>query len=155
VPGLDFLPSGGVPGFTLSLIHGTRLKEIIGVLRGRYDKVLFDSPPIIGVSDTSVLISVVDGSVLLIQHRRNPQSMILRAQQIVEERKTPLIGVVLNQVPLNAGGDYGYYTSNYAYYSDGARSRSRRSGDSRSDLPAAGGAAPEKDRLVLRERDKT
>jgi hypothetical protein len=73
----------------------------------------------------------------------------------VEERKTPLIGVVLNQVPLNAGGDYGCYTSNYAYYSDGARSRSRRSGDSRSDLPAAGGAAPEKDRLVLRERDKT
>jgi succinoglycan biosynthesis transport protein ExoP len=153
-PGLDFIPSGGTPGFTLSLIHGNRLREIIATLKGRYDKVLFDSPPIIGVSDTSVLISVVDGAVLLIQHRRNPQSMVLRAQQIVEERKTPLIGVVLNQVPANAGGDYGYYTSNYAYYSDGTRSRSRRSSESRP--PAAPvAAAPEKDRLILRERDKS
>ena len=153
-PGLDFIPSGGTAGFTLSLIYGNRLREVIATLKGRYDKVLFDSPPIIGVSDTSVLISVVDGAVLLIQHRRNPQSMVLRAQQIVEERKTPLIGVVLNQVPANAGGDYGYYTSNYAYYSDGSRSRSRRGGEARTPGSASAGA-PEKDRLVLRERDKS
>ncbi|MBM3853848.1 MAG: hypothetical protein FJ399_11940, partial [Verrucomicrobia bacterium] len=89
VPGLDFVPSGGAPGFTLSLIYGNRLRDLIALLKRRYDRIVFDSPPIIGVSDTSVLVSVVDGAVLLIQHRRNPQSMVLRAQQIVEERKTP------------------------------------------------------------------
>jgi capsular exopolysaccharide synthesis family protein len=117
-PGLDFVPSGGGSGFALSLVYGTRLRELIATLKGRYDKVVFDCPPIIGVSDASVLVSAVDAAVLLIQHRRNPQSMVLRAQQIVESLKTPLIGVVLNQVPLNAGGDYGYYTNNYAYYND-------------------------------------
>lgn len=149
-PGLDFVPSGEVHGFTLGLIHGHRLRDLITTLRERYDRILFDSPPIIGVSDASVLVSAVDGAVLLIQHRRNPQSMVLRAQQIVESRKTPLLGVVLNQVPLNAGGDYGYYTDNYAYYSDATGSRSRRSRakDQKSD-----GAAGEKDRLVLRERE--
>ncbi|MBI5688466.1 MAG: polysaccharide biosynthesis tyrosine autokinase [Verrucomicrobia bacterium] len=149
VPGLDFIPSGSVSGFTLSLIYGNRLRDAIATLKTRYDKVVFDSPPIIGVSDTSVLISVVDGAVLLIQHRRNPQSMVLRAQQIVEERKTPLIGVVLNQVPPNAGGDYGYYTSNYAYYSDGTRSRSRRA--AAGGRPPSSGGGPDKDRLVLHE----
>jgi hypothetical protein len=81
---------------------------------------------------------VVDGAVLLIQHRRNPQSMVLRAQQIVDAIKTPLLGVVLNQVPnggdygyywaLNcrrnhsrAGDDYGYYTSNYRPFHRTAR----------------------------------
>jgi polysaccharide biosynthesis transport protein len=151
-PGLDFIPSGGAAGFTLSLIYGNRLRETIAALKQRYDKIVFDSPPIIGVSDASVLVSAVDGAVLLIQHRRNPQSMVLRAQQIVESLKTPLIGVVLNQVPANAGSDYGYYTNNYAYYSDATGAKSRR----RSDAVARGSKplSDDKDRLVLREPDK-
>ncbi len=143
-PGLDFIPCGSQAGFTLGLVHANRLRDLIATLRTRYDKIVFDSPPIIGVSDTSVLSSAVDGAVLLIQHRRNPQSMVLRAQQIVESLKTPLIGVVLNQVPLHSGEDYGYYTNNYAYYSDGSGDRARRHR-----TPTAVAAA--KDKLVLRE----
>ncbi len=140
-PGLDFIPSGGVPGFALSLIYGNRLKEMIATLKGRYDKIIFDSPPIIGVSDASVIVNSVDAAILLIQHRRNPQSMVIRAQQIVESLHTPLIGVVLNQVPANAGGDYGYYTNNYAYYSEQKPTKSRSGKSSGSG----------KDRLVLGE----
>ena len=152
-PGLDFIPSGSAGGFTLSLIYGNRIREIIAALKGRYDKIVFDSPPIIGVSDASVLASAVDGAVLLIQHRRNPQSMVLRAQQIFESLKTSLIGVVLNQVPLSAGGDYGYYTNNYAYYSEPASARGRDSEKRRAE-GAAASPTPEKDRLVLREPGK-
>ena len=151
-PGLDFIPSGGAGGFTLSLIYGNRLREIIAELKGRYDRIVFDSPPIIGVSDASVLVSAVDGAVLLIQHRRNPQSMVLRAQQIVESLKTTLLGVVLNQVPLNAGGDYGYYTSNYTYYSEPAP-KSRR-GPAEMPVPAATAVDRVRDRLILREPGK-
>jgi capsular exopolysaccharide synthesis family protein len=151
-PGLDFIPSGGPAGFTLSLIYGNRLREIVTSLKGRYDKIVFDSPPIIGVSDTSVLVSSVDAAVLLIQHRRNPQSMVVRAQQMVEGLKTPLIGVVLNQVPANAGGDYGYYTSNYAYYSDASGGKSPRRSRERG---ASSGSPPAtKDRLILREPEQ-
>lgn len=143
-PGLDFIPAGSHPGFTLGLLHTESLRELIASLRSRYDKIVFDSPPIIGVSDTGVLATVVDGAVLLIQHRRNPQSMVLRAQQIVETFKTPLLGVVLNQVPLHSGEDYGYYTNNYSYYSDSSRGKSRRA--ERSAAAASAG-----DRLELDE----
>ncbi len=144
-PNLDFISSGGAPGFTLGLLHLNRLKDLIATLRGRYDKIVFDSPPIIGVSDASVLASAVDGAVLLIQHRRNPQSMVIRAQQIVEGLKTPLLGVVLNQVPLNSGEDYGYYTNNYSYYSEGGGKR-RRSASAK----GAGKSADSGDRLELK-----
>lgn len=146
-PNLDFIPSGGVPNFTLGLLHLNRLRELIATLRGRYDRIMFDSPPIIGVSDASVLASAVDGAVLLIQHRRNPQSMVLRAQQIFTALNTPLLGVVLTQVPLNAGGDYGYYTHNYSYYSDGSGKRS----GARKPASAKTRPAAEPDHLVLRE----
>ena len=145
-PGLDFIPSGSQAGFTLSLLHLNRLRDIIATLKGRYDKIVFDSPPIIGVSDASVLASAVDGAVLLIQHRRNPQSMVIRAQQIVEGLKTPLIGVVLNQVPPHAGEDYGYYTQNYAYYSD-------HSGEKKSRRSRTPFVPPAGDTLVLHESD--
>lgn len=151
-PNLDFIPSGGVPGFTLGLLHLARLRELVATLKGRYDKVVFDSPPIIGVSDASVLASVVDGAVLLIQHRRNPQSMVLRAQQTVEALKTPLIGVVLTQVPADAGGEYGYYTHSYAYYSEGVGERRRRTSERKK---TAGAERPgQRDHLVLREPGK-
>ncbi len=153
-PGLDFIPSGGASGFTLSLIYGNRLREVIKSLKGRYDKIVFDSPPIIGVSDASVLVSAVDGAVLLIQHRRNPQSMVLRAQQIVDGLKVPLIGVVLNQVPGNAGGDYGYYTSNYDYYAEDSGTKSRRRSARDASDAKSKSADDDKDRLILKEPDR-
>ncbi|GAB1488568.1 hypothetical protein MASR2M8_10130 [Opitutaceae bacterium] len=117
-PGLDFLPCGAASGLTLGLLHAAPLKAMLASLRDRYDRVLIDSPPIIGVSDAAVLASSVDGLILLIQHRRNPQSMVMRAQQVITSLGTPLIGAVLTQVPPKSGEDYGYYTNNYAYYRD-------------------------------------
>ena len=119
---LDFIPSGAAANnVTLSLLYANKLRELVGEFKQRYDKVLFDSPPVIGVSDASVLASISDGVVLLIQHRRNPESMVLRARQIIDGLKVPIIGVVLNQVPTGTGEDYGYYTNNYSYYThDGA-----------------------------------
>ncbi len=134
-PGLDFLASGSGANFVLSLLYANKLREFITQAKGRYDKIVFDSPPIIGVSDASVLASVVNGVVLLIQHRRNPQSMVLRARQIIDGLKTPILGVVLNQVPPGAGDDYAYYTQNYAYYGEHGERKERRS---RPSAPASG-----------------
>jgi capsular exopolysaccharide synthesis family protein len=115
---LDFLPAGAAANnVTLGLLYANKLRALVADCRTRYDKILFDSPPIIGVSDASVLASIADGVVLLIQHRRNPESMVQRARQIIEGLKVPIIGVVLNQVPTGTGEDYGYYTNNYSYYS--------------------------------------
>ncbi len=141
---IDFIPAGA-PGnnVTLGLLYANKLRELVALCRTRYDKVLFDSPPIIGVSDASVLGSLADGIVLLIQHRRNPESMVQRAKQIIDQQvKVPIIGVVLNQVPTGTGEDYGYYTNNYSYYSH--------------EKPAAAGKAAERgaERLDLDEKPR-
>jgi len=125
-PGLDLLTSGGMPGFTLSLLYANRLRELLVTLRGRYDRILLDSPPIIGVSDASLLAGAADGAILLIQHRRNPASMVLRAQQTIVGLKTPILGAVLTQVPKGSSEDYGYYTQAYSYYSKDHEGRSER-----------------------------
>ncbi|MDR1010146.1 MAG: polysaccharide biosynthesis tyrosine autokinase [Opitutaceae bacterium] len=115
-PGLDFIPGGGNSGFTLSLFYADRLKEILASLRAQYDRIVFDAPPIIGVSDAAVITSLMDSALLLIQYRRNPLSMVLRAQQTITALDREILGVVLNRVPKNAGSDYAYYGKNYAHY---------------------------------------
>ena len=94
------------------------MRALLSRWKERYDRILIDSPPIIGVSDAAVLAGCLDAAVLLIQHRRNPRSMILRARQVLEGIKAPLAGAVLNRVPPRSGEDYDYYTANYAYYGD-------------------------------------
>jgi polysaccharide biosynthesis transport protein len=128
-PGLDLLTSGGMPGFTLSLLYANRLRDLLASLRGKYDRILLDSPPIIGVSDSSLLAKVADGAILLIQHRRNPASMVVRAQQTIVGLGTTVLGAVLTQVPRGSGEDYGYYTQAYTYYSgDSEKPEKRREG---------------------------
>lgn len=126
--GLDFIGSGNLSGFSFSLRHAERLRQLVVELKARYQRVLFDSPPIIGVSDASILASCMDSALLLIQHRRNPRAMTQRAQHTLVSAKTEVMGAILNQVPSDSGEDYGYYAHNYAYYrSEGGKSRRSRS----------------------------
>ncbi len=126
--GLPVIAAGEVPGFTLGLVHANRLKSLVEELKQRYDRVLVDSPPIIGVSDASVLATAVDGAMLLVQHRRNPQTMTLRAQHTLQSARTPLWGAILNQVPVGGGDDYAYYTHNYNYYGEEAKGAASKPG---------------------------
>jgi len=146
-PGLDFLASGDGANFSLSLLYVNRLREVLAQWKTRYDRIVLDSPPIIGVSDASVLTSVADGVVLVIQHRRNPQSMVVRARQIIDGLKTPILGVVLSQVPRTAGDDYSYYTKNYAYYSDSDHRQHKRASSEAAASPHGA------ERIALREAD--
>ena len=74
----------------------------------------------------------------------------VRAQQIIGSLDVKLLGVVLTQVPLNTGGDYGYYTNNYAYYSEQGGKKDARQ-KVKSDRRAGRSGTDEGDRLVLRE----
>ena len=85
-------------------------------MKQRFDLVLVDSPPILGVSDASVLASEVDLTMLVVQHRKLPRNMLLRVKQAVENVGGHVIGVVLNNVDVRSDSQYQYYTSYYTYY---------------------------------------
>lgn len=116
VPNLHVIPAGSTVNFSLSVLHQKAFRELVERLRDSYDKILLDSPPVIGISDASVIASLVDGVVFVVQHKRNPQTMTMRARQIIGSVDGRILGVVLNQVPHLGSEDYNYYTSNYYYY---------------------------------------
>ena len=118
IPTLDFLPSGKLPSSSLGILNSTQMKDFILEAKRRYDFVFFDSPPIMGVSDASILASEVDLAVLVIQYRKYPQAMTLRAKQMVEKVGGTLLGVVLNNINISQDSYYYYYSGYYYdYYS--------------------------------------
>jgi polysaccharide biosynthesis transport protein len=116
LPTLDFLASGKLPSSSLGILSSTQMKDLISELKQRYDFVFFDSPPIMGVSDASILASEVDMTIQVIQYRRYPQPMNIRAKQLIEKVGGNLVGIVLNNINMSQDESYYYYSGYYHDY---------------------------------------
>lgn len=116
VANLYFMPSGLLPSDAAGILNSRRMSELIQDVKQRFDLVLVDSPPILGVSDASVLASEVDLTMIVVQHRKLPRNMLLRVKQAVENVGGNVLGVVLNNVDVRSDSQYQYYTSYYTYY---------------------------------------
>ncbi|MGA2662325.1 MAG: CpsD/CapB family tyrosine-protein kinase, partial [Verrucomicrobiota bacterium] len=115
-PSLDFLASGKLPSSSLGILSSAQMKDLISELKQRYDFVFFDSPPIMGVSDASILASEMDMTLQVIQYRRYPQPMNIRAKQLIEKVGGNLVGIVLNNINMSQDESYYYYSGYYHDY---------------------------------------
>ncbi len=116
VPNMDFLPSGRLPSSSFGILNSTQMRSLITELKKRYDYIFFDSPPIMGVSDASILASEVDMAIQIIQYRKYPQALTIRAKQMVDKVKGNLLGVVLNNINISQDENYYYYGGYYYDY---------------------------------------
>jgi capsular exopolysaccharide synthesis family protein len=117
VPLLDFMASGKLPNSSMGILGSSPMKDMVAELKQRYDFIFFDSPPILGVSDASILASEVDLVLQVIQYRRYPQPMNIRAKQMIEKVGGNFAGIVLNNINVSQDESYYYYTGYYHDYS--------------------------------------
>jgi succinoglycan biosynthesis transport protein ExoP len=141
---LDFMASGKLPSSSLGILSSAQMKDLIHELKLRYDFVFFDSPPIMGVSDASILASEVDMTLQVIQYRRYPQPMNIRAKQLIEKVGGNLLGIVLNNINMSQDESYYYYSGYYHdYYSKN---------EDEAATPHTNGAAGEKPRVDIKNK---
>lgn len=116
VPNLHLLPSGRLPRSSLGILDTQRVRELIKSLKARYDYVLLDTPPIMGISDASIITGEADGCLLVVQYRKYPRMVSTRARQMIENVGGRIIGVVLNNINVMRDDYYYYYHSYYSHY---------------------------------------
>jgi len=156
-PSLDFLASGKLPSSSLGILSSAQMKDLISELKQRYDFVFFDSPPIMGVSDASILASEMDMTLQVIQYRRYPQPMNIRAKQLIEKVGGNLVGIVLNNINMSQDESYyyysGYYHDYYYYRSTNEESSVSSAGDGEASNDGKGkGGAGDKPRLDIKPK---
>ena len=120
VEGLTILTSGPLPKNPPDLLGSRKMSRIVEALRERADMVLFDSPPVMGMADASLLASQAENALLVVDPEQTKRDPLLRAKEILVKSEARVLGVVLNRlVPGRRGSYYYYYQSYYEGYGYG------------------------------------
>ena len=116
-PDLFFIPSGPIPPNPSELLGSNKMRELLQELQKETDFIIFDSPPVIAVTDALVLATQVDGVVLVLGFGEVTRDAAKQAKQLLEKVKANILGVVLNKIDMEKEGQY-YPYYYYYYYGD-------------------------------------
>jgi len=112
--GLRILPSGPIPPNPVELLASDKMMELCQALANKADLVIYDTPPIVMVSDAPTLASQSDGVLLVIEQGSTSKRLVTEVRDILTRAHARTIGVVLNKVTRQAG--HYYYSYYYSYY---------------------------------------
>jgi len=115
VPNLSVVLSGPIPPNPSELLASDRMKHLIAELREKYAFVIFDSPPVLAVTDAIVLAASADGVVLTVHGGQTPRELVQRSAERLRLSNIPVLGALLNNLDLQQYG-YTYRKSYYDYY---------------------------------------
>jgi capsular exopolysaccharide synthesis family protein len=118
VPGLCVLTAGRVPPNAAELLGSRRFKELLASVRGQFDWVVIDSPPVMAVTDPNILANLADSVVFVIGAEMTSYKIARRAVEQLERGRAVFAGSVLNRVEIHRHGYYysQYYRREYAEY---------------------------------------
>lgn len=132
VEGLDtlfLLPAGPYPPNPAELLCSLKMESLLAHLRKRFDHIILDSPPVLPITDATILSSLADGIIVVVECEGTTRAALSRACRIIEHSGGKILGTVLNKVDTRRDGYYGYryyhgyYSYQYtAYYKEDERS---------------------------------
>jgi polysaccharide biosynthesis transport protein len=112
--GLDVLVAGFAPPNPSELLGSRRMLDLLGDLRNQYDYIIIDTPPVLPVTDATVLAPAVDGVLLVAGASVVKPSEVQAALAQLDAVKANVVGIVANRVGSAELGAYGYYYANDA-----------------------------------------
>lgn len=123
IPGLFLLPAGTIPPNPTELLAEPLFKEIIEQLRGHYDYIFIDCPPIDIVADTQIIEKLTDRTIFVVRAGLLERDMLPELQRMYDEKRFKNMALLLNGTE-GGGNRYGYrYGYKYGYkYGYGSKS---------------------------------
>lgn len=126
---LSILPSGPIPPNPSELLGSNRMKSFLEQVKLDYDMVILDSPPIGLVTDSAILSTLVDGTILVVAAGQVEVEVAKRSRELLDKVNANIIGVVLNKIPITGRGSYKYSYYQYdTYYGEQSPKNDRRKG---------------------------
>ncbi|RKD23238.1 capsular biosynthesis protein [Ammoniphilus oxalaticus] len=109
IPHLDVITAGPIPPNPAELIGSQAMTRFIEEVATLYDQVLFDTPPVLAVTDAQILASKLDGVIMVVNAGKTNKEMALRAKVQLENVQANIVGVVLNNKKMQGNSGYYYY----------------------------------------------
>jgi tyrosine-protein kinase Etk/Wzc len=115
VNNLYFITAGTIPPNPSEILGSSQMESFLEKLKNEYDYIIIDSPPVIAVTDSEILSSLVDGTVLVVSANNTEMELMEKAVQLINHERSSFLGVILNNFTYRSG--YGSYYKYYYYYS--------------------------------------
>jgi capsular exopolysaccharide synthesis family protein len=134
------IPAGPTPPNPADVLHSQRFRAFLQELGEHFDRVIIDSPPVVAVTDSAIISTLVDGTVFVVRAFKTSKHLCAQGLRVLHDVDARIVGAVLNAVNLSRQ-EYAYYYHYYYYKRDGYRG-SRPSGDDDDHSEAVGPSAP-------------
>jgi len=108
-PNLQLLASGPVPPNPAEMLGSQAMRSLIEQLVSRADKVIFDTPPVIAVTDAPLLAPALDGTLLVVRVGYTPKEVARQAKEQLEKVNARVLGIVANRIDSGRNSHYYYY----------------------------------------------
>jgi succinoglycan biosynthesis transport protein ExoP len=116
--GLMYLPSGPLPPNPAELLMGSKMLSLITVASEKFDILILDGPPVMGLADAPILANLAQGTLLVVQAGSTRVAVIKNALKRLHAARGHVVGGLLTRFQAHQAGGYGY--GGYDYYSYGA-----------------------------------
>jgi tyrosine-protein kinase Etk/Wzc len=112
---LDFISAGTTPPNPAELLDGTVMRDLILDLRQTYDTVILDAPPLLAVTDSSILTALCDEVIVVIHAGGVKVKAAQRVVELLESSQAPVVGFVMNDKEGKSAAYYSSYGYGYGY----------------------------------------
>ena len=109
IENLDALTCGPIPPNPSELLGSKKMKRFIEEAKQTYDMIIFDTPPVLAVTDSQVLSNFVDGCLLVVRSKQTEKETAVKAKEQLEQAQANILGVVLNDQDVKSSNYYYYY----------------------------------------------
>ena len=111
VDNLSILTAGPIPPNPAELLSSKAMERLITQLRGQYDIIILDAPPLLQVADSRITSKLTDGVVMVVGCTTSDRQRVIKAKEQLELAEAKILGVVLNRRELTDDSAYQYYYS--------------------------------------------
>ncbi len=127
LPNLSVIPSGPIPPNPSELLGSARMNELIGGLSEKFDIIIWDSPPLMTVTDSLILSKFLDGTIIVAKAGKTTYEIVGRGLKYIKGRRetdmeSRVLGIVINAFDRKKSDQYFYQYYNY-YPSSGEKSK--------------------------------
>ena len=126
LPNLDFLMCGTLPPNPAELLGSEKMQALLNQTKKSYDMVLIDCPPVIAVTDPTLLSNQVDGVLLVVKSGEVQRQALDMAVKQLRRVNAPVVGVVMNGVKTTNFYNSSYYYQYYHYYDSDRKKQKRK-----------------------------
>ena len=108
IDGLYFMPSGPLPPNPAELLAGPKMLSLLSTAGEKFDTVIVDSPPVMGLADAPLLASMAAGTLLVISTTDTRRGVAKSALKRLHFARARMVGAVMNKCDFRASYGYGY-----------------------------------------------